>query len=661
MRNLLIVFVFALVYQHCIFGQSLEIGLDNSVIQVEEVDYLIDAEGTLDINTVALSNDFVRNDGSFEFDKNVGVYWIKFDLVNNSTEDQSYLVDFQNWSYADLYFQNAENSYERRSTGHLLAYTERDYPTANHAYIKLDLEPGEKQQYFGRLNPAPNNVLVPVDLSFSIGSRDHFDKKDNRSKSLTFFFVGIYLVMLLYNLFVYTATGDKVFRFYLISLVILIINVMDTSGVIFDLLPNFDGLPFFLDKWHITEPHLLTIFLLLYANDFLKIQERYPKWFKWLRIDVYAVIIMAVIILINFDIGMPLIVMNTLPFVAIMFTVALKSLRAKYPGALYFFLGHIFWFLGGIGTMLGQLKLLPFADFFVYHAFPVGSSIEMILYSLALANTINYLRRENEQKQARIIAQLEENQKLQTKVNRELEEKVAERTLEITRQNEKISKQAKTLEEEKERSERLLLNILPQEVATELKVTGHATPKYYENVSIVFVDITEFSRMARNMSPNDIVQDLDYIFSAFDMIIEKNGMEKIKTIGDAYMAVAGLPVPNETHPRDAVKAALEMFEFINNWKEGQHSLGKDGINLRIGINSGSVTAGVVGKSKFQFDIWGDAVNLASRMETGGEPGKVNVSQSTYELIKDEFNCTHRGKMDVKNMGELDMYFVEGRA
>ena len=124
------------------------------------------------------------------------------------------------------------------------------------------------------------------------------------------------------------------------------------------------------------------------------------------------------------------------------------------------------------------------------------------------------------------------------------------------------------------------------------------------------------------------------------------------------MAVGGLPVENDTHARNAVAAALEMLEFIDKWKDGKHALGKEGINLRIGINTGSVTSGVVGKSKFQFDIWGDAVNLASRMETGGEPGRVNISKYTYERVKDHYKCISRGQFEVKNMGKMAMYFVE---
>ncbi|NND32870.1 MAG: hypothetical protein HKN76_09785 [Saprospiraceae bacterium] len=310
--------------------------------------------------------------------------------------------------------------------------------------------------------------------------------------------------------------------------------------------------------------------------------------------------------------------------------------------------------------MLSKIGAIAQTDFGLQHSWALGSSMEMILFSIALGNRINALKRENEMKQKVVIRQLEENRKLQTKVNRELEEKVVERTKEIYQQNQEIVEQRKTLQAEKNRSDRLLQNILPMEIAEELKQKGHATPRLYNQVSILFVDIKGFSMMVSDISPGDLVKDLDYCFTGFDYIITQHNLEKIKTIGDAYLCVGGLPSVNETHAHDAVAAALEMLKFIEKWQSDNPALGQKGLTLRIGINSGSVIAGVVGKKKFQYDIWGEAVNLASRMETSGEAGKINISQSTFDLVKNEYDCEYRGKMSIKNMGDVDMYFVGGK-
>lgn len=208
---------------------------------------------------------------------------------------------------------------------------------------------------------------------------------------------------------------------------------------------------------------------------------------------------------------------------------------------------------------------------------------------------------------------------------------------------------------ERKKSEKLLLNILPAQTAKELKKKGKATAKYYESVTVMFTDFKGFTSIAEKLSAEELVSELDFIFRKFDEIISKYKIEKIKTIGDAYMCVSGLPAPVENHAEEIVKAGLE----IQQWMISQN--GK--WNLRIGIHSGSVTAGVVGDKKFAYDIWGDAVNVASRMESSGEAGKVNISGSTYELISPHikekgWEVSHRGKIPAKNKGEIDMYFVK---
>ncbi len=218
-----------------------------------------------------------------------------------------------------------------------------------------------------------------------------------------------------------------------------------------------------------------------------------------------------------------------------------------------------------------------------------------------------------------------------------------------------IFRQRNRISKEKHRSDELLLNILPEEVANELKKTGTAKAKHYNHVSVLFTDFVGFTIISEKLSPQELVEEIHACFTAFDAIIERNGMEKIKTIGDAYLAVCGMPNEDSDHAKKTVTASLEIMDYINKRiNEG----GK--FKIRIGINSGPVVAGIVGVKKFAYDIWGDAVNTAARMEQTSVHGKVNISGATYELIKDNFNCTYRGKVDAKNKGEIDMYFVDGK-
>ena len=212
----------------------------------------------------------------------------------------------------------------------------------------------------------------------------------------------------------------------------------------------------------------------------------------------------------------------------------------------------------------------------------------------------------------------------------------------------------------KQKSEKLLLNILPKEIAKELKNKGQVDATLIKNTTVLFTDFKGFTALSEILSPKNLVQEINVCFSAFDHIMGKHNIEKIKTIGDAYMAAGGLPSENKTHANDVVKAALEIQEFMLDLAEKKKAKGEPYFEIRIGIHTGPVVAGIVGVKKFQYDIWGDTVNTASRMESSGGVGKVNVSESTYEIVKDnlDFTFESRGKVEAKGKGMLEMFFVE---
>ncbi len=214
---------------------------------------------------------------------------------------------------------------------------------------------------------------------------------------------------------------------------------------------------------------------------------------------------------------------------------------------------------------------------------------------------------------------------------------------------------------EKEKTENLLQNVLPKNTADELMAKGKVAKTKYNFVTVLFSDIQGFTKIAEETNPEILIDELDKFFFHFDSVVEKYGIEKIKTIGDAYMCAGGIPEKNRTNPVEVTLAALEMQEYMNNLKATAEIEGMKFWDIRIGIHTGTVIAGVVGQKKLSYDIWGDTVNTASRMESSGEPGKINISGTTHEFVRDFFICKYRGKMPVKYKGEIDMYFVEGIA
>ncbi len=368
-----------------------------------------------------------------------------------------------------------------------------------------------------------------------------------------------------------------------------------------------------------------------FYNSMLPLKEEAPRLRKIFATLTYLQCLMALFRFITQNNLLPL---DLLHFAGIlwfvcMVTVVVYFLIKKNRQAKFLVIATVL--LAACATLYG-LALEHIVPAIFQRSFQVGMVVYLILLGVGAVDKVRQIRLERE----RLIREQ----------NSMLEQKVEERTRELN--------------SEKEKSDELLLNILPSDTAHELKKHGKSKARSFEKVSVLFTDFKNFTKVSETMSAEELVEMIHHIYSEFDNIIHKHGVEKIKTIGDSYMAAGGLPVMNDTNPLDTVNAAIEILHFIEHEKQLRIAANLPFLEIRIGINTGPLVAGIVGKKKFAYDIWGDTVNIASRMESSGEPGKINISGSTYEFIKDQFECTYRGKIHAKNKGEIDMYFVEGR-
>jgi class 3 adenylate cyclase len=232
------------------------------------------------------------------------------------------------------------------------------------------------------------------------------------------------------------------------------------------------------------------------------------------------------------------------------------------------------------------------------------------------------------------------------------------RYFETSKHNAVLQTKNELIEAERERSEELLLNILPSLIANELKTSGNAKARSYKNASVMFTDFVKFGAVAQTLKPEELVGVLDFYFTSFDEIISKYKVEKIKTIGDSYMLASGLPQEDPNNPFEIVKAAIDIQNFVSKSKVDRKKKNLPFFDARVGVHTGPLVAGVVGHKKFAYDIWGDTVNVASRLETNCEPGRVNISASTHEIIKNKYKCKFRGMIPVKNRDDVGMYYIE---
>ncbi len=450
-----------------------------------------------------------------------------------------------------------------------------------------------------------------------------------REKNLfiDFFLAGSLLIMGLYHLGLFSVKrkDSSALWFGITCILVSIRTLLTGEFYLYTLFPDFPfdlGIKLEYIAFYLGIPFFILFLREVFPEDCPKILSRMIQICSYLllipvlifppQVFTHTVLVMEVVALFAILVGL---------------YVMVRSIINRREGAKSFLAGSLLLVLAIVNDIL-HTNLIVYTGFYT----PIGLFI--FVFSQAFLLSVRF---------AKAFTQVEE-------LSENLEQKVIERTIQL--------EQAKKIaESEHRKSEKLLLNILPEEVANELKEKGLVTPVLFESTSIMFTDFKGFTQIAEGLTPQELVKELDSCFTQFDKIIERFHLEKLKTIGDSYMCAGGIPKVNATHAIDSCLAALEIQSFMNNMKVTKKNSNIPYWELRLGIHSGPVMAGVVGEKKFAYDIWGDTVNTASRMESSGTPGRINISYATYELVKDFFECEYRGEVDAKNKGKVKMYYL----
>jgi class 3 adenylate cyclase len=449
----------------------------------------------------------------------------------------------------------------------------------------------------------------------------------NRTSLWNAIFIGIALLLALYHVFLFFAIRNVPYLYY-VGLVICfgLFNAYVSGSAFLYLWPEHP----WINRYDNVASCAAGVFGGLFTVASLGLQERAPRLSRIIYLFAAVYLVDIFIALAGYSFVSFRILRSIVPFSLVCtISAAITVYRGGYKPARFFLLAWSVMAASIIAFMFNGYGSRSY-HFIGTHALQIGSLIEALILSFALADRFNSYRKE---KETLIIMQ-----------NELLEQQVAVRTEELQKQQRE--------------SEQLLLNILPEEVAAELKQNGVARSRNYEAVTVLFTDFKDFTLIAAHMSPEQLIGELNHCFSAFDKITEKYGIEKIKTIGDSYMCAGGFGGGDSESVLNVVKAGIEIRDFMNERNRTEEMNGGKSFEVRIGIHTGPVIAGIIGIKKFAYDIWGDTVNIASRMESAGEPGRVNISGFTYQQVSSYFVCTHRGRIPAKSKGEVDMYFVE---
>jgi class 3 adenylate cyclase len=583
--------------------------------------------------------------------------WNKFTVINNSDQDWMLLVGNYSLDSLAFYYPAENGSYQSIQSGRRLPISQRQYKTSVYAF-DVNVVKGDTVVFY--LKVSSFFMQYPM----TIITKEKFVEVYHGSDMFSGFYYGFMILIIVYNLFLYFSLKDVSHLYYIFYVICNGLMIAQLKGHSAEL---WGDTFHFLWKFSPAIIAVASYSAFVFTHHILETKKNAPKLHKFMLYFFPPVYILIIILSIA-DHNLIASLLNQVVGMIALVTMSLTAIVVYRKGVLFarfYIAACCSYFAGIVIYVMKAFTILPFTTF-TNNAIEVGSSVQLLMFAFTLADKVNLFKKEKRKAELELVVSLQENERLITEQSRILEVKVDERTrelqqtlgaLEVSRKE--LEKQNVIVSAEKARSDKLLLNILPEEVADELKNKGSAEAKHFDAVTVMFTDFKNFTAISEKLSPTQLVGEVHRVFTVFDQIITNHNLEKIKTIGDAYMCAGGIPVSNTTHAVDVVNCALDLQKWIEENKRIKQMKGELFFEIRIGIHTGPVVAGIVGSKKFAYDIWGDTVNVASRMETGGETGRVNISQSTYELVRARFKCIPRGKIQVKNKGEVEMYFVEG--
>ncbi len=590
---------------------------------------------------------------SLKLDANQPVYWLRMRFAK-ALAGKELMLTMRHIDTMMLVSQAQNGSLVRVVNGENMAFKNRPVAFGEKPALPFVVPPSG--DVFMRLASHSNystqfRNFNQISIEDSLG----FYQKMDVSRYFHGIFLGVMVAMILFNIFIYFMYRDFMYVVYTIFMITQTFYHLSITGFLREFfLPNLPVVaklaPFF-----IAAISLLT--LIWFSQVYLVSKTYAPKLHKALN-ALYFIITGVTIVGFFFfmKVANSILLSCGLAAVTIPFFIAIICLRQKYRPAIFFLIASILAYIGYYLFTMLRFEVLPNV-FLTRYSYQIMFALQGLLFAMGLGDRMNRIKKElalNKIRQAELAREKEREMKeLLERQNEILEKKVAERTAALVEQNKIIEQDKHIILKEQQKSDSLLRNILPDSIANRLKSGEAMIADHFDNVSVFFSDIVGFTALSRAMPPANMVTLLNDLFTEFDTLAIHHGLEKIKTIGDAYMCVCGLPEPVNDH-------ALRMANFANAALATVRQINKkNGSNLalRIGVNSGSAVAGVIGNTKFAYDLWGETVNIASRLESNGEPMKIYTTETFKTLVGSAYSFSYKGMIDLKGMGEHPVYIM----
>jgi class 3 adenylate cyclase len=579
-------------------------------------------------------------------------FWAKFDLPR-VTETRSVLLDSSPWEHLDFYFVRDGRVISRQTVGtlepsHTNAAQITMTPLFSHSgFAAVDLMPNSQVTVFAHIQTTQR--FEPVRwLRFYVWDAQDVRQGERRDRLFQGIYLGIIFFLVAYNLGLFIAVREWSYLDYVIFESAAALFWSSTYyGLTSEYLwPNYPTVEFYVPWFAFAVSSFSSAQFLRHFLDTRKFLPKLDVVVKWTARSALIFFVLPLLSTLSpamiSTYAITLLAAWVLSAMVVFVGVMIVAYMHKHPLIKNVFAAMLCSAIGaiiGTGAALGWFKMTDLT----LHAPQIGSCLTGIVLSIGLGFRFRNLETQLVQKQVAEAqtqsAHEREKRELIEKQREHLEQTVRDRTAELVNAQ--------------QQSDALLANILPSPVIEELKLKGEVQPRRHDEASILFADFAGFTEAVATIPPKRLVQELDEIFRQFDVLIAGNGLEKIKTIGDAYMAAAGLPLPVEDHALRCVRAAVALIRFMH--ERNESAAIKWG--LRIGVHSGAVVAGVVGRHKYAYDVWGDTVNIASRLERASDVNRINISAYTYDQVRRHFDCEYRGKLSAKGKGDIVMYFV----